>query len=94
VETGPVDALYHDPRHPYTRLLFGATPDLESRDDVVSIPGVPPRLDVPITGCPFQPRCDSAFAPCATEPPELREVAEAHTAACHLTTRHETAVRR
>jgi oligopeptide/dipeptide ABC transporter ATP-binding protein len=94
VETGPVDALYHDPRHPYTRLLLGATPDLESRDDVVSIPGVPPRLDVPITGCPFQPRCDSAFAPCATEAPELREVAEAHTASCHLTTRHETAARR
>jgi peptide/nickel transport system ATP-binding protein len=86
VETGPVDALYHDPRHPYTRLLFGATPDLESRDDVVSIPGVPPRLDAPIAGCPFQPRCDSAFAPCATEAPELCEVGAGHTAACHLTT--------
>jgi oligopeptide/dipeptide ABC transporter ATP-binding protein len=87
VETGPVDALYHDPRHPYTRLLFGATPDVESRDAVVSIPGVPPRLDAPIVGCPFQPRCDSAFGPCATDAPELRTVAAQRAAACHLTTR-------
>jgi oligopeptide/dipeptide ABC transporter ATP-binding protein len=94
VEAGPVDALYHEPSHPYTRLLFGATPDLESRDEVVSIPGVPPRLDTPIVGCPFRPRCDSAFAPCATEAPELRVVTELHAAACHLTTERETAIRR
>ena len=91
VETGPTDALYHTPRHPYTRLLFGATPDLESRDEVVSIPGVPPRLDAPIAGCPFQPRCDSAFAPCTSESPELVSVGEAHTAACHLTRRDAVA---
>ena len=86
VETGPTDALYHEPRHPYTRLLFGATPDLESRDDVISIPGVPPRLDAPIVGCPFQPRCDSAFAPCVNESPALLSVGDVHTAACHLNT--------
>ena len=86
VEIGPTDTLYHEPRHPYTRLLFGATPDLESRDDVVSIPGVPPRLDAPIAGCPFQPRCDSAFAPCTSSDPELVTVGDKHAAACHLTT--------
>ena len=37
-EQGPVDALYHDPRHPYTRLLFAATPDLDDLDG-------PHRLD-------------------------------------------------
>ena len=35
-------------------------------------------------GCPFQPRCDSAFAPCATETPILKSVGERHVAACHL----------
>ena len=68
-EQGPVDALYHDPRHPYTRLLFAATPDLDDLDGrVVSIPGAPPRLDRPLEGCPFRPRCDRAFDRCGDEP--------------------------
>jgi peptide/nickel transport system ATP-binding protein len=82
VETGPMDALYHDPSHPYTRLLFAATPDLESRDTVVSIPGVPPRLDQEVRGCPFRPRCDRAFEPCVGERPVLRGVGSGHHAAC------------
>jgi oligopeptide/dipeptide ABC transporter ATP-binding protein len=87
VEAGPMDALYHEPRHPYTRLLFAATPDLESRDTVVSIPGAPPRLDEPIAGCPFRPRCDLAIGRCAVEAPSLRRVGEGgHAAACHVAT--------
>ena len=66
VEAGPTDALYHDPRHPYTRLLFAATPDLDGDGEVVSIPGAPPRLDRELPGCPFAPRCDRAFEPCPT----------------------------
>jgi peptide/nickel transport system ATP-binding protein len=84
VETGPVDALYHTPRHPYTRLLFAATPDLYGQDEVASIPGAPPRLDRPLTGCPFRPRCDRAFAPCETIHPPLKTVAPEQAAACHL----------
>ena len=89
-EQGPVEALYHDPRHPYTRLLFAATPDLDDLDGrVVSIPGAPQRLDRPLDGCPFRPRCDRAFDRCAAEPPLVR-VGEGRDAACHLT---EAAVR-
>jgi len=91
VEKGSTDRLYHTSRHPYTRMLFDATPDLESRDDVISIPGVPPRLDAPIAGCPFRPRCDSAFEPCVTVAPELVPVDDDHVAACHLTTREPAA---
>ena len=80
-----MDALYHDPRHPYTRLLFAATPDLESRDVVVSIPGAPPRLDQEVEGCPFRPRCDIAFSRCAVEHPVLRRVGDRQEAACHAT---------
>ncbi len=86
VETGPMDALYHAPRHPYTRLLFAATPDLESRDVVVSIPGNPPRLDEPLVGCPFRPRCDSAIERCVAVQPPLQRVGDGHEAACHLAT--------
>jgi peptide/nickel transport system ATP-binding protein len=92
VETGPMDSLYHDPSHPYTRLLFAATPDLESRDTVVSIPGVPPRLDHEVVGCPFRPRCDVAFEPCAAERPALQGVGSDHHAACHAARRPQPVV--
>jgi peptide/nickel transport system ATP-binding protein len=85
VERGSVDALYHDPKHPYSRLLFAATPDLDGeRGEIASIPGAPPRLDRPLEGCPFRPRCDRAFAPCASLRPRLQAVGERHAAACHL----------
>ena len=84
VENGPVDELYHEPRHPYTRLLFAATPDLLGAEDVVSIPGTPPPLDRPIVGCPFQPRCDRAFDRCIEEDPLLKPVGPFRRAACHL----------
>jgi oligopeptide/dipeptide ABC transporter ATP-binding protein len=84
VERGPLDVLYHSPGHPYTRMLFAASPDLGMGDaPVLSIPGAPPRLDRPIDGCPFRPRCDSSFAACV-ERPHLRGVGEDHAAACHL----------
>jgi peptide/nickel transport system ATP-binding protein len=83
-ELGSVDRLYHDPRHPYTRLLFAATPDLYGTDAVASIPGAPPRLDRKLIGCPFAPRCDRAFSPCPTVTPRLLEIERGHIAACHL----------
>ncbi|HZT85482.1 MAG TPA: ABC transporter ATP-binding protein [Gaiellaceae bacterium] len=87
VERGPLEELYHAPGHPYSRMLFAASPDLSGLDEpVVSIPGAPPRLDRPIDGCPFRPRCDSAFAAC-TERPQLQEVGAGHAAACHLNDR-------
>ena len=84
VELGPTDALYHDPHHPYTRLLFAATPDLTGEGEVASIPGTPPRLDRELAGCPFAPRCDRAFGPCATVLPRQLAVGLGREAACHL----------
>jgi peptide/nickel transport system ATP-binding protein len=87
VERAPVDDLYHRPRHPYTRLLFAATPDLDDLEQpIASIPGAPPRLDRPIVGCPFRPRCDRAFDRCAVETPELLALPDGTAAACHLET--------
>ena len=84
VENGTMDDLFHDARHPYTRRLFSATPDLYGQEEVASIPGAPPRLDHDIVGCPFRPRCDSAFDRCEVDRPELLEVESGHLAACLL----------
>ena len=84
VETGSIDDLFHTPRHPYTRLLFAATPDLYGQESVVSIPGSPPRLDREIVGCPFRSRCDRAFERCAVERPMLLPLEAGRAAACHL----------
>ena len=87
VESGRVDDLYHAPRHPYTRLLFAATPDLGAQvGDIASIPGAPPRLDRPLMGCPFRERCDSSFGPaprngrsCSVSEPSTRRPATSTT---------------
>jgi oligopeptide/dipeptide ABC transporter ATP-binding protein len=84
VEAGRMEDLFHTPRHPYTRLLFAATPELYGEEDVVSIPGTPPRLDREIVGCPFRERCDRAFERCSHERPTLLPLGGGRSAACHL----------
>jgi peptide/nickel transport system ATP-binding protein len=85
IEEGGVDALGTSPAHPYTRRLFASVPDPGADRPVASIPGAPPRLDQPITGCPFAPRCDVRFERCDHERPELLRLAptSAHSSACH-----------
>jgi len=84
VEAGRLDDLFHEPKHPYTRMLFAATPDLYGEDEVLSIPGAPPRLDRDLVGCPFRARCDRAFDRCIAEAPALTTVGDGRVAACHL----------
>jgi peptide/nickel transport system ATP-binding protein len=94
VETGTTDALFHGTRHPYTRLLFAATPDLYGTGTVASIPGTPPRLDEPVVGCPFRPRCDSVIERCEHERPVLRVVGAVNGAAGAASVPHAVACHR
>jgi peptide/nickel transport system ATP-binding protein len=84
VEVGPVQAIFTEPKHPYTRLLISSLPSLRRRDRLRGIPGVPPSLSSPPPGCRFHPRCPRAFEPCMAVPPRLIELQPDHWAACHL----------
>ena len=82
-ETGPVDLVFAHPRHAYTAALLRSMPrDGPAREPLTPIPGQPPRLDRPVPGCPFVPRCGFAEDHCSTVAPPLAEVAPAHRAAC------------
>ncbi|MEO3764018.1 ABC transporter ATP-binding protein [Streptomyces sp. B5E4] len=74
VEQGPVDAIFHDPAHPYTRALLGSVPRMGAgaRQRLATIRGNVPHPSERPAGCPFHPRCASAVAGvCDTaEPPE------------------------
>ncbi len=87
VEQAPVDAIFHDPRHPYTRALLRSIPRIRSRtrERLTPIAGaVPHPYDRP-TGCPFHPRCANFIAgKCDREAPVLRQVADQHAVSCFL----------
>ena len=85
VEIGSSDDIFNNPQHPYTQRLLQAFPDVENPNaDLVSIPGIPPRLDDLPPGCRFAPRCHVCGDRCLREMPKLIEVEPRHWFACHL----------
>lgn len=70
--------------HPYTRALFESLPRISQRKIPKSLPGYPPDLRNPPSGCVFHPRCKYAREKCKLSTPLLREVKRGHFVACHL----------
>jgi peptide/nickel transport system ATP-binding protein len=84
-EVGPAAELRRAARHPYTQGLLRAFPSVRAgTEEPESIPGAPPSLANPPSGCRFHPRCGLAVDLCSERSPELRELAPRHCAACHL----------
>jgi len=87
VEIGETEALFARPRHPHTRMLLDAVPDLAmSGRPRNPIGGEPPNPIDPPPGCPFHPRCPQAITICRTERPAFRD-----NVACHLAGAYERA---
>ncbi|MFF8381892.1 ABC transporter ATP-binding protein [Streptomyces sp. NPDC015661] len=92
VESGPAEALFARPRHPYTSALLASTPRLEApRGRLDAIDGQPPDLRQELHGCPFAARCHLATEICDQQAPEPRPTPGLphHQAACHHSDRLE-----
>ena len=85
VELAPARELFDNPLHPYTRGLMSSFPTLTGdRKTLTGIPGSPPNMLTPPSGCRFHPRC-AQCQPMHTEVvPKLREATPGHWVACHL----------
>ena len=85
VEEGPVEEIFHNPRHPYTQGLMQAIPRLGERvDRLAVIPGmVPSATNWPI-GCRFHARCPYGFDVCVNQHPDLFVINAVHTSRCWL----------
>lgn len=83
VELGTVEQIFYEPLHPYTVGLLRSVPKLtHGQDELVSIPGSPPDLINPPSGCKFHPRCQFATDKCKQEMPPFVEYDTGHFAAC------------
>ena len=86
VEQGPVEDLFRDPLHPYTRLLLDSSPvpDPAARRELSEETGEVPSASNPPPGCAFHPRCPHAMAVCREVKPATTSPASNRLVACHL----------
>jgi oligopeptide/dipeptide ABC transporter ATP-binding protein len=89
VEKAPREQLYSAPKHPYTKALLSAAPDIEQvitggRRERIRLTGDVPSPINPPSGCPFRTRCWKAQDICATMPPPLEPKGGAGVVACHF----------
>ena len=86
VELSPVQDLYNNPSHPYTKALMSAAlpshPDME-QEEIILAGEVPSPLNPP-SGCYFHPRCPAVMDRCSVDKPEVTEISGGHTLTCHL----------
>lgn len=88
VESAPVDDIFHNPQHPYTRALLQSIPHIQTdraQERLASITGSVPHPYARPSGCPFNPRCPSFLSGiCDTNEPSLKPIAPDHQVSCFL----------
>jgi peptide/nickel transport system ATP-binding protein len=87
VEQGDVDAIFHDPKHPYTKALLQSIPSIDSKPRI-KLPTIQGSIPHPFNrppGCPFHPRCAAFVAGrCDAAEPELVPVGDGRKVSCFL----------
>ncbi len=86
VEHGSVHEVLHNPKHPYTRALLSAVPqiDPETQREIVRLAGELPSPASPPSGCHFHPRCPEAMEQCRAAYPNVTSLSTTHRVNCHL----------
>lgn len=86
MEEGTAEQIFYNPKHPYTMGLIKSIPKLEEgeKERLIPIPGTPPDLLKPPTGCPFADRCPYAMQICKEVQPDYYSAEPGHRAACWL----------
>jgi peptide/nickel transport system ATP-binding protein len=85
IEEAPSRELFEKPLHPYTVGLMNSFPSISGeRKKLTGIPGAPPDLVAPPSGCRFHPRCPKATPLCSESKPMTKGITPNHTVACHL----------
>lgn len=88
MESAPTEEFLANCLHPYSQGLLGSTLDIDSvGSELHPIPGTPPSLIDPPSGCRFHPRCNLRQPLCTIDEPELWQVRPNHWVACHLVTK-------
>ena len=83
VESAPAHELVKNPRHPYTRALLSAVPDVKEHDkESIVLTGDVPSPLAPPAGCPFHPRCTRCLDICRMQEPQFECAGEGHGFAC------------
>jgi peptide/nickel transport system ATP-binding protein len=85
VEKAPARELFDNPLHPYTLGLMNSFPSISGeKRKLTGIPGSPPDLVAPPSGCRFHPRCPKVMSICSQAEPVTKTMSANHTVACHL----------
>jgi len=84
VEEATTKTIFDDPFHPYTKYLINSLPRFGDKSTRESVPGSPPSLLNPPSGCPFHPRCPHVMDICVEQMPEHRKLDASHRVACWL----------
>jgi len=83
VEAASTESIFKRPRHPYNRALQNSIPALQPKGaDLYTIPGMPPDMSKPISGCAFAPRCEFAQDVCRSGEMVLNQIETGHASAC------------
>ena len=85
VESGELDEIFYETKHPYTKGLMDSIPNMQLSDQkLYSIPGTPPDLISPPKGCPFAARCNRCLKVCESYAPPEFQFSDSHRASCWL----------